>query len=210
MHRILKIVRPRNVKNRIHPRYDRFVGCTFLSNIAMSAQISMSTHNMLSCISSCNNSYILSSNYIGKDICGQLGSLWYINKTAEKSDKNPQTFLKKSLIIQQSAVTIEFLTPMFPSSAFLLIAGLGNIGQNISASGIGAVNAKVIREIGEDNMGEVYAKLSCLNTLGTSIGMGLGVMVNILIPDENIRFGLIIMLGILRYCLYKYACNNIL
>ena len=96
----------------------------------------------------------------------------------EKADKDTKKFVKYSMAFQQASVFMECATPILPISTFIPVAGLANIGKNIAATGIGAVNAKIIATLAEDNnVGEIYAKISVLNTLGSTIGMGLGLAI---------------------------------
>ena len=82
----------------------------------------------------------------------------------QKADKDPSKFIKYSMAFQQSAIFIECATPLLPISTFIPVAGLANIGKNIAFTGIGAVNAKIITKLAEeDNIGEIYAKISVLN-----------------------------------------------
>jgi hypothetical protein len=143
----------------------------------------------------------LSSNYIGKDILGQIGGVIIMNKMGKYIDSDPRKFLNCSLLFQQTALTIECLTPLFPHSYFLFLGASGNILKNISFMGFSSLNGKIINKlsIDKDNIGELYSKLTIINTISTSIGMSLGLYLTILIPCHFSRLGLIPTLGIIRY-----------
>lgn len=180
-------------------KYLRYVTWSLTSNILASTQQVLVTHNMLLGINACDSDTTRTLNYIGKDIIGQIGSLAYMVKMAENADKNPRKFLAYSNLFQQSSYMVVYVTPMLCTDWFLPVAGTANIMSNISFAGFGAINAKCITTLAEgDNVGEIYAKLAVINTLGSSIGMLLGLGIVGLIPDTYSRLCLIPVLGILR------------
>jgi len=149
-------------------------------------------------------------NYIGKDIIGQLGSLGYIAKMGQKADKNPERFLLYSNIIQQTAYVATCITPLAPVY-FLPIAGFSNILANVSFTGFGAINAKCISQLAiEDNIGEIYAKISVINTLGSSIGLLLGVGITVAIPDYGMRMFVLPFLGAGRVYTFNRAIKGLI
>lgn len=198
-------------KGNVHKNYLSYVGWSFLSNIIVSVESVLSTHSMLSVIGQASNDILITTNYIGKDLVGQMGSLWYMNKMGQKADKEPSKFIKYSMAFQQSSILVECATPLLPSYLFIPIAGCANIGKNISFTCFGAINARVIQKLAmEDNIGEIYAKVSVLNTLGSSIGMGLGLLLASLIPDHTLRLGLFPILAGLRMYSYNKSVEGLL
>jgi hypothetical protein len=166
---------------------------------------------MLSAISIEDSSIILTSNYIGKDIVGQVGGLFYMNKMGKKADKEPRKFLLYSNMFQQSSIFVECITPLLPSSYFLPIAGVANMAKNISFTGFGAINARCIQILAEeDNIGEIYAKISVLNTVGSSIGMIVGLGLVAAIPDHSLRLCLLPFLAAVRIWTFKKAISGII
>lgn len=198
-------------KGKVHKNYGRYVGWSCLSNMIISAESVLSTHSMLSIIGQASTELTFSVNYIGKDIVGQLGGLYYMNKMGEKADKDPSKFIKHSMILQQSAVIMECATPLLPLEAFIPVAGIANVSKNISFTGFGAVNARIIQKLAEeDNIGEIYSKISMLNTIGSSIGMGLGLVIASKIPDHTMRIGLMPILAGLRIYTYNKAIKGLI
>ena len=180
-----------------HPKYTEYLTWSFLSNIVVSAESAMASHSMLAAIGSDSETY-RTINYVGKDIIGQLGALGYISNMSTKADKDPHKFLRYSHIIQQLAFASVFSTPLVPSF-FLPIAGCSNILSNISFAGFGAINAICIQRLAiDDNIGEIYAKISIINMIGSSVGLGAGVVITILIPDHATRLCLTPLLSIMR------------
>lgn len=190
----------------VHPRYMQYIGWSFASNTLVSIELSLSTYSMLAAVGKESSQVIMSSNYIGKDIVGQLGGLWHMNKFGKKADQEPSKFLNYSMGMQQTSIMLECITPFLPTWAFVGVAGFANVGQNIAATGIGAVNARVIKDLAhEENIGEIYAKASVFNTLGSSIGMGIGIGITALISDDMYRLAIIPVLSILRIYTYRKA-----
>ena len=166
-----------NIKNIIYPRgkvhnnYSKYVGWSCFSNIIISIESVLATHSMLSVIGQSSTELNISVNYIGKDIIGQLGGLYYMNKMGQKADIDSKKFINYSMCFQQCSIFMECMTPLLPIYTFIPVAGIANIGKNIAFTGIGAVNAKIINKLAEDNnIGEIYAKITVLNTLGLMNG----------------------------------------
>ena len=196
---------------KVHKHYTRYVVWSCLSNMVISVESVLSTHSMLSVIGSTSNELAFSVNYVGKDIVGQIGGLWYMNRMGVKADREPVTFVKHSMILQQSAILLECATPLIPVAAFLPVAGFANISKNISFTGFGAVNAKIIKTLAEeDNIGEIYAKVSVLNTIGSSLGMGMGLAIAAYVPDHEMRIGLIPFLAGIRVYSYNKAVETLI
>ena len=197
---------------RVHKNYNQYVVWSFLSNIISSTQYVMSTHSMLSTIGKNSTEFNMSYNYICKDVIGQLGGIYYINKTCSKADKDTGKYLRRSLGIQQVSVYLECITPIVPSSLFLGLAGIANTGKNVTATSIGAVNARVIQTLAkeENNIGEIYAKISVMNTLGSSIGMGLGLVLTHYIPEHSTRLCLLPILSIGRIYTFNKAIKDLI
>ena len=196
---------------KVHPKYLNYIGWSCLSNIVVSMENVISTHSVLSVLGKSSTELTLSVNFIGKDLIGQLGALTYMNKLGNKADKEPKKFIKYSMILQQSSTFLESFTPLLPIEAFIPVAGLSNIMMNISFTGFGAINAKIIPKLAEDNnIGEIYAKLSVINTIGSSLGMGLGLGVVALVPDHSMRICILPLLAGIRIYSYKKAVYELI
>jgi hypothetical protein len=204
--KIDKLLLPLGKQN---PLYTKYVGWSFVSNIFVSTQTAIVTDNMLYAINYESES-IRSINYIGKDIIGQIGSLIFLSKIGNQPDKNSKSFLLYSNVIQQSSLLCVSLTPLVPVY-FLPIAGVSNILSNLSFTGFGAINAKCIEKLSIDNnIGELYSKITIINTIGSSIGLLLGLGINIMIPDHQERALLIPLLGLMKVYAYNKAIENLL
>lgn len=195
---------------KYHIGYTKYVGWSFFSNIIVSIEGVLSTHSMLSAISINDSEAVRTANYIGKDIIGQIGSLAYMSKMGQSVDKESKKFFVYSNIIQQTSYITTCMTPFFPSH-FLWIAGGANIATNISFTGFGAINAKCIQKLAQDNnVGEIYSKISVINTIGSSLGMILGIKISAIVPDQETRVLLVPILGLLRTYTYHKAIEDIL
>ena len=208
LNKLRRIIRP---NGRVHKNYNRYVGWSCLSNVLISIESVLSTHSMLSVVGHASTELTLSVNYIGKDIIGQIGGLYFMDKMGKKSDKDPPKFIKLSMGIQQYAIFMECATPLLPMYTFIPIAGVANIGKNIAATGVGAINAKIIQTLAqEDNVGEIYAKISVLNTLGSTIGMGIGLFIAAKIPDHTTRLCLMPFITTMRIISYNNALKDLI
>jgi len=198
-------------RGKVHKNYKKYVGWSCFSNFIMSIEGVLSTHSMLSVIGHTNSELNFSLNYIGKDIIGQLGGLYYMNKMGQKADKDHIKFIKYSMIFQQTSIFMECGTPLLPVSFFIPVAGIANIGKNIAFTGIGAINAKIIGKLAKDNnIGEIYAKISVLNTLASTIGMGVGLIIAARVPDHYMRLSIMPFFACIKIYSYNKAIQNII
>jgi len=202
-----QIVFPRG---RIHPSYKKYLYWSLSSNFISSVESVLSTHSMLSVIGQASTELTVSVNYIGKDIIGQFGGLYYMNKYSQNADKKPQKFINYAIGIEQSCIFLECMTPLLPINAFIPVAGFANIGKNIAFTSYGAINAKIIPTLAEDdNIGEIYAKISVLNTMASSSGMVVGLVIASFIPDHSTRLCIIPVLSVLRAYTYKKSIEGV-
>jgi len=196
---------------KVNQKYLSFISWSSISNLIMSIENVLATHSTLSVLGKSSTELTLSTNFIGKDIIGQIGSLLYMNRMAKNADKDPKKFIKYSMIIQQSSVFLESTTPLLPIQMFIPIAGVSNIMMNISFTGCGAINAKIIPLLAEDNnIGEIYAKLTIINTISSSIGMGLGLCIIGFIPEHEKRIFILPILSVLRIYTYNKSIKNLI
>ena len=194
---------------KVHPKYTQYVGWSFISNVLVSAESAMSTHSMLNAIGTCSET-VRTANYIGKDIIGQFGGLLYMAKMGKQADKKPVNFLFYTNILQQFAYFSLCATPMTPEY-FLPIAGASNIFINVSFIGFGAINAKCIQTLAVDgNVGEIYSKISVINTLGSSIGLLLGIGLIAAVPDHTTRLLIIPIIALGRVATFNRAVKDLI
>lgn len=188
---------------KYHKNYRKYIGYSFISNLVASTQQTLSVHNILAVMG--NEDTTRTMNYITKDVIGQLGSLGYMAKMAKNADKNPKKFLLYSNVAQQSALLMSCTaTPEW----FLTMVGGANILANISFAGFGAINAKCISILSEDNnIGEIYAKVTVINTVGSSLGMLLGVGIMKICGDCYSVF--VPILGVIRIYTFNKAIEGL-
>ena len=86
------------------------------------------------------------------------------------------------------------------SLLLVLVAGFGGMGKSLSWITLGSLNAKIIQEIASDNVGEFYAKLAVVNTLGQSMGMVMGLVCIKIMPVSPL---FVIGFGVFRYVVYN-------
>ena len=194
---------------KCHPKYTNYIKWSFTSNVLLSTEYALATHSMLHAINT-DSETMRTFNYIGKDIIGQMGGLMYMSKMGDKADKEPVKFLQYSNGIEQVGLIATCSTPLL-SNYFLPIAGISNIFSNLSFIGYGAINAKCIQSMAIDNnIGELYSKITMINMLGSSVGLILGVGITILIPDHTTRLGLVPLLGIARVYTFNRAVKELI
>ena len=185
-----------------------------ISNFASSMENVIGTDSMLYSLDTTPNKELinLSINFIGKDIFGQLGGMYYINKYGKKSDNNPKVWIRNNNIIQQTCIFTECATPFIPSYLFLPIAGLASIGRNVIWTGYGAISAKCIQKIAPTQaIGEVYSKISIINTLCSSFGMTFGLFISYKIPDHMTRiFCILPIIAFIRIYSLNRALKNLI
>lgn len=202
-----KLIFPGGIYNK---KYCKFLKWSFLSNVLVSIESAMATNNMLNAIGSEDTTDYRTLNYIGKDIIGQMGGILYMAKMSEKADGQPKQFLIYSHIIQQSSYMLMASTSMADPYLFLPIAGFANIFSNISFTGYGAINAKCIQEMSRNNMGEMYAKITTVNTTASSVGLLIGVGLCTLVPDDTTRLGIMPFIGLARVYSFNKAIEDLI
>lgn len=190
------------------PLYGQYMGWSFLSNIIGSIEDCISTHCMLSSLSTQTTDLSVSYNYIGKNMIGQLGGLWYINKIGTNIDTNPRKYFRQSLLINQTAICLECLIPL--GAHFLLFAGSASILKSIAWTGYGAVTTKILISLSDNNSAEIYSKLCITNTIASSIGMLMGLYIVYLVPCHTSRMLFIPVLTAGRIYTMHRAIHNIL
>ena len=93
--------------------YGSYIKWTFLSNIISSTEDSISTHCLLSTLGSVNNDIVVSYNYIGKNLIGQIGGLFFVSKFGNTIDKEPKKHFYTSIGLNQLAIYIDCFMPLF-------------------------------------------------------------------------------------------------
>lgn len=194
-----------------HPKYISYIGWSFLSNITVSIENVISTHSILASIGTCDIESNITAHYITKNIIGQLGSLPFINIYSKLADKNPKKFGNISMFFQQISPYLECATPFISLNGFIYIAGSANMFRNISFTGFAAINTKVIEKLNTgDNIAEIYSKFCIINSIGSTIGMIIGILITKWIPDHYTRYCLIPFLTMIRMYTFKKSIEGIL
>jgi len=190
--------------------YNKYIYWTFVSNVAVSIENTLSTHNVLLSISPCSE-ITRTFNYITKDILGQIGGIYYLSKIGNKPDKDPINFLYWSNIFQQSGYFLLSSSYFMNNTLFLPVAAISSILFNISFASYGAINAKCIAKLSENsNIGiaELYAKITMINTIASTVGMSIGML--LVSHEPLLRLMYIPILAVIRTFSYFRAVKNIL
>lgn len=191
-------------------RLSKYIKWSFISNTLISFESVISTHSMLSVVGHASTEAIASYNFIGKDILGQLGGAYIIKKFGSQIDTDTPKFVKKNMIIQQVSTFAECATPLLPFSAFLPVASISNVGKNICFASFGGVNAKMIQFLSEknSNIGELYSTLCVVNTLASTLGMILGLILVAYVPSHSLRLVIVPVVGYLRYKSFQKSIED--
>ena len=139
--KLLKFLYP---SGKVHHKYMNYIAWSFVSNVLVSIQTAMGSHSMLTSVSNVDVDY-RTMNYLGKDILGQIGGLYFISKAGNYADKQPLRFLGISNIVQQCSFLLMSSTAILPQECFLPVAGTANVASNISFVGYGALTQSVFR-----------------------------------------------------------------
>lgn len=165
-----------------------------LNSMATSCSSVISTHAMLSSITAPlttpSSSLAVTSTYIGRDLIGQLGGLVYSWRTGKKSAQQSLKYVTVGAILQQGSFFLENSAIFLPASLSLPFLGLCSTLKNISFISMGAVNATNLQRIStktDMDIGDLYAKVASINTLASTAGMALGIILLHLIPSYSIR-----------------------
>lgn len=203
------------IDGNVSPHYKKFLINTCLSNVVCGIESVMSTYSMLDATGVGKDVASLSAislNLIGKDIVGQIFSVPVTTLTSNYGDKNPINYTKFNVVIYSISNMLEFLTPLFPKSCFILVAATGNIGKNIGYNGFGAFTANAINKVSIDktNISEIHSKITSSIQLSYSFGMMLGLGVVNLIPCYYTRMCFLPILGCLRYYFMTNSIKGLL
>jgi hypothetical protein len=209
---IMKLIFP---QSKVHPSYKSYLAWSSLSNFSASVQQAIVTETMIQTISSQHES-VRTLSYIGKDVIGQVGGALFMSRIGTMVD-SPHTkykYLNNILLYHQLGIFGIISSEIFPEQ-FIYVAGASNILLNLSFVGSGAVNAKCIRELSlsQDNIGDIYSKISLCNTisstLGLLVGMGINVGLNLYLDNLFLKFGSCGLFGLLRVYSYKKSVQDI-
>ena len=195
---------------KLSPHYMKYMKWSFVSNVLVSIQTAMSTHSMLDVVGDPSCESYRTINYIGKDVIGQVSSLAYMTYMSDKSDKKSGKFMLFSNVTQQLSFIMMAATPLVGHSLFLPMAGASNLLSNVSFTGYGAINAKCIQEMSDGNTGEIYTKITTVNTLASSIGLSVGIALTFAIPDHETRIGLMPVIGAARIYTFNKAIEDMI
>lgn len=197
----------------------KYIGWMALNSWATSVSNVVSTSSMLNSIGSESAYSNMVISYIGKDIIGQTGALFYAKQTGKKADKEPEKYILKGALFQQTSFFIENFSTFLIGSKFILpFLGVSSFLKNISFISIGAVNINNLKKVAEKETGEFYTKIASINSISSSLGMITGMCIIYFIPSYTVRtvfilpfFGLISIYSLskaTKICSFEKNYNN--
>ena len=174
-----------NTKLISNSAYRSYLRWSFTTNVLYSIENVICYQGFMSTMNFQENNSIMI--YYGKDIVGQIGSLWYIYNYSSKMDTHSSRMLVKSLVFQQMSLVCIYnsmidlyLIGYIP----MIISGIGSFLSNISFVGYGAVSTRYMVSIVDQNsIGEAYSITTVVNTLASSIGTIIGLSYSFI--DKN-------------------------
>ena len=205
------------VNGIVSPKFKRYIIYNCLSNIVCGIETTMSTYSMYTASGFVSEKeidiYSILSNMIMKDSIGQIAFIPVIpimTSLSKYGDLKPLKFLGINIGIFEISTLIEHSTPLVSSYLFIPVAGIANIGKIIGLTGLSSFNIGMINKISKDNIIEMSSKISISSTITFGIGSMIGLSIIKLIPNYEIRLGMIIPLSILRYWLIKQSVKGLI
>lgn len=196
-----------SVSGNVSPLYRNFLIYTSLSNCICGIESVLSSYSMLDAtgVGKMGDNAVplaaISLNLIGKDILGQVLSVPITSLVSSYGDKNPVKYTRFNVLTFEISNLLEYITPLLPSSYFILFAATGNIGKNIGYNGFGSFMANAINNLSVDknNISEIHSKVTSSVQLSYSFGMMIGLGIVNLIPCYYTRMSLLPIFGLTRY-----------
>ncbi len=193
------------------PLLKRYIVYSSLANALCGFESIISSYSMLHASGIGNTTLAsVSLNLLGKDILGQILSVPFINRLSKYGDKKPIKYIRNNIILFEISNFIECSTPFFMGNMFIPLATIGNIGKNIGFTGIGSFNANAITKLSNNNITELYSKITVINSISYSFGMSLGLLFVTYLPDIELRLTILPFTGVLRYVFTKKSIDKIL
>jgi len=121
-----------------------------------------------------------------KEGIGNLSSLLFIKYSSANS--NPSVLWKPAMMLQQTAYLLETATPLLPTSAFVPVSSLASALHSPAFMFMGAINAKACQTIGPEDLAKTYMKLTIVNSVASSAGIFVGVLINMYCTDYKYVF----------------------
>jgi Vitamin B6 photo-protection and homoeostasis len=158
---------------------------------------------------------VIATNYIGKDIIGQVGGLIFAWKTGKKADTEPLKYITQGGIILQASFFLENCTPFINNKLLIIpFLGISSTLKNISFISIGAVNVNNLqkltlpgREVG-GSIGDGYSKAASINCIASTLGLLCGIAVIHFIPSYTIRtIAILPLMSCISIYSLRKACN---
>jgi len=164
----------------------------FISTLVGSASFVLSTQSLLYAVGLGAGSIPLAGalNWVVKDFIGQAGGVAFASWAGNFKgfDSNPKRWRMLSSVSMDASTLLEILSPkvapLFPGS-FLLIAGVANIGKNISYLSASASRASIHNNLARDsNLADVTAKAGSQSILASMLGTAVGCVISPIVGSE--------------------------
>lgn len=210
-------MKPFITMNKVSKSYYKFLCYNSMANFLCGIQSTLTSYSMLDA-SGVGREHVelttVSLNLVGKDIFGQICSVPVIQSISKLGSKKPIKHMKISLLIYELSVFVECMTPLLPTSSFIVVATMGNIGKNIGFTTMGSFNSHIITQLStcenKNNIIELHSKIASISTVSFSVGMAAGLVFIKYLPTVEHRLAVLPFLSLSRYILLKKSVENIL
>jgi hypothetical protein len=176
---------------------------SFSSSFLGGLQMTLSSSLFLQKLNIFDENSMRMYNFFGKDIFGQVGGSFFALKYIKKFNKPNDKLIKKVCLFQSSVIFSESLIYFLPINLSIPMIFIVNIGKNIGWITLGALNQYNMKNLSneEDNLPEIYSKLSIINTFGYSFGMMSGIYIYSYFEKNGVEYliPLSTLLSILNY-----------
>lgn len=152
---------------------------SFSSSFLNGLQMTLSSSLFLQKLNIFDESSIRMYNFFGRDIVGQIGGAFFALKYIKKFNNPTKKIINNVCLFQSSIIFSESLIYFLPINLAIPTVFIVNIGKNISWLSLGALNQYNMKKLSfdNDNLPEIYSKLSIINTFGYSFGMISGIYI---------------------------------
>jgi hypothetical protein len=195
----VSLLLPAQYPESVAKGYLGFVSFCFVSSIAGSAAMVLSTQTLLLAVgivgqSSTSTSVMAGAlNWVMKDFVGQLGGVVFASQMGKTKafDNDPKRWRMVAAIALDGATMLEIFAPLCHPNMVLPIASIANIGKNIGFLTASASRAALHQSLAiTGNLGDVTVKAGSQSMLASLVGTSLGIGLSTLLHHDTFNFGI--------------------
>lgn len=116
--------------------------------------------------------------WVIKDGLGQVGGIIFSSVVSTRFDRHPKLWRMVSALAMDAATALELVAPILPG-LFVPLAGLANVGKNISCLSASASRAAIHTAFARsNNIADITAKSGSQTMVASTGGMGAGILLS--------------------------------